>query len=136
MKIGDLPKLSSGMKLAFKMSLVSDHPYHPVGAAIMSNGKILSSGCNQGFKTHTYVKRNGPKNGHCNNRTIHAELAAIFKIKNKSKLNGAIMFVYRHRKDGTFGMSRPCCMCMDILKHYGFKKIVYTTEDGIVEEKI
>ena len=136
MKIGDLPKIHSGMKLAFKMAMISDHPDHPVGAAIMNNGKILSAGCNQGFKTHTYVQRHGIKNGHSNNRTIHAELAAVFKIKNKKNLKGATIFVYRHRKDGSFGMSRPCCMCMDILKHYGFKRIIYTTEQGIVEEKI
>lgn len=136
MKIGDLPKINSGMKLAHKECMASDHPDHPVGAAIMSNGKIIASGCNQGWKTHTYVRQHSWKNGHQNNKTIHAELAAIFKVKNKKKLKGAIIFVYRQTKNGNFGMARPCCMCMDLIRHYGIKKVIYTTEFGLVEEKV
>ena len=136
MRIGDLPKINSGIKQAHQECQLSDHPDHPVGAAIMINGKIISSGCNQGLKTHTYVMQHGWKNGHQNNKTLHAELAAIFKVKNKKNLKGATIFVYRQTKSGTFGMARPCCMCMDLIRHYGIKKVIYTTEHGLVEEKV
>ena len=42
---------------------------------------------------------------------------------------------YSH-KDGGFTNSKPCSHCLSLLKQYGIRKIVYTTEDGLVKAKI
>ena len=133
MKIQDLKELTSGLRKAYEASMDADHPKYQLGAAIMLQGKkIVSTGANLQNKTHPYVFHNG---FHFS-RGIHAELAAIFRVKNKETLKGATIFVYRQTKNGDFANARPCAMCYELIKQYGFKKMVYTTDKGIVEEKV
>lgn len=63
-------------------------------------------------------------------KRTHAELCAILSVRNKSRLKGATMVVFRRRKDGTLGNARPCKKCQDLLDSYGFIKFMYTTENG------
>lgn len=133
MKIQDLKLITSGIKKAYEASLQADHPKYQLGAAIMIQGKkIISTGANLQNKTHPYVFEHGEHYS----RGIHAELAAIFRIKNKETLKGATIFVYRQTKQGDFANARPCPMCLELIKEYGFKKMIYTTDKGIIEEKI
>lgn len=69
-------------------------------------------------------------------KTIHAELAAIIQCKNKSKLKGATIVVYREKKNGELGMAKPCLICQKILKDFGFKNMMYTTEAGWTKEAV
>lgn len=133
MKIQDLKLISSGIKKAYEASLEADHPKYQLGAAIMIQGKkIISSGANLQSKTHPYVFHHGEHFS----RGIHAEMAAIFRVKNKETLKGATIIVYRQTKNGDFANARPCPMCLELIRQYGFKKMIYTTDKGIIEEKI
>lgn len=133
MRIEDLKQLTSGMKKAYEASLLADHPKYLLGCAIMIQGKkIISTGANIQTKTHPYIHYNGS----FFNRGIHAELSAIFRVKNKENLEGATIYIYRQTKNGDFANARPCPMCFELIKKYGFKKMVYTTDSGIVEEKV
>jgi len=132
MKIANLAKITAGFKKAREVSFESESPNFKLGSVIMRKGKILSSGCNQRFKTHPYCKYNGADH----NRNLHAELVSIFRIKNKEILRGATLLVYREHKNGTLANSRPCPMCMNEIKRWGIKKVIYTTNHGIFEEKV
>lgn len=132
MKFVEIPKVTSALKKAKAMSKLSDHPDYKIGAVIVRQGIIISAACNTGTKSHTYIKKNGKDF----NKTLHAEINAIFKVKNKDILKGATIVTYREKKDGTLGMSRPCPMCYELIKKFGIKKIQYTIDDGIKEETV
>lgn len=122
--------LPNSIKKARKESKKSDHTKHKLGASIVKNGKIISSGFNHHKKTNPQIKAIGG----CELKTVHAEMDSIFKLKNKELLKGSTIAVYREKKDGTLGCARPCQICMNFLRFYGVKKIIYTTETGIVIE--
>jgi tRNA(Arg) A34 adenosine deaminase TadA len=124
--------LPSSLKRAREARLMSDHPQHQLGAVIIQKNKIISFGANYIQKTHPAIRFIG-KNEH---KTLHAEMVCILKIKNKDILKGATIAVYREKKDGSFGLSKPCSICYRFLKYYGIKKVIYTTEDGVVEELV
>jgi deoxycytidylate deaminase len=122
--------LPNPIKKARKESRKSDHTKHKLGASIVKNGKIISSGFNHHRKTNPQIKAIGG----CELKTVHAEMDSIFKLKNKELLRGSTVAVYREKKDGSLGCARPCPICMNFLRFYGVKKIIYTTETGIVVE--
>lgn len=55
----------------------------------------------------------------------HAE----FRASRKSDF-GAIAYVARIRRDGSFGMARPCPSCSRIMKSRGIKEAYYTISDN------
>ena len=62
---------------------------------------------------------------------IHAEFAAIV-ASSKKDLKGAHLYVARamRSKGEPIGISRPCRMCMKMIRAAEIKKIYYTTRDG------
>ena len=126
MKLQDVGPIKSSLKLAQTMSFLSTHPDFRLGAVLVKNGKIISKAFNCGKKSHPYIHRNGE----FYNQTIHAELACILKVKNKERLQGATIIVYRERRDGHMANAKPCPMCEKLIRSYGIKKIIYSTEFG------
>ena len=57
-------------------------------------------------------------------------------IKSGTDLTNATLYTFRRKKDGSFGMSRPCPRCMKVIKSLGIKKLVYSTEDGVAKERL
>jgi deoxycytidylate deaminase len=132
MKIQDFKELCSGLKKAYEASLQADHPHYHLGCAIMFQGKQISIGANDKTRSHPYVHYHGEHFNH----GIHAEMAAIFRVKKKDSLKGATIYIYRQTKNGTFANARPCSMCFELIRSLGIKKMVYTVENGIKEEKV
>lgn len=68
---------------------------------------------------------------------LHAEISGINSIKqlniNFSKVK---LYIYRIRKDQSFGLSSPCPSCMETIKDLGIRDIYYTSNDGYVYERI
>ncbi len=104
-------------RLAKSVSKLSQHPRHKLGAVLVVKGKPISVGHNQ-YKTHPEAKYTG----------LHAEIQAL-KSSGKNVIRGSTMFVYREKKDGSLGLSKPCKDCMKELKKFGIKWICYTTEE-------
>lgn len=123
-------KLPNCFRLAKKVSSLSDHPQHKLGAVILINRKPVSVGYNKLYKTHPIMKKYGSL------RTLHAELSAILQIQNKALLQGATMVVYRSDKQGNPKNARPCSTCEEILKSFGITKTIYTVENGYRVEEI
>jgi len=96
-----------------------------LGCVIVKKNSIVSFGWNNMTKTHPRCKTYG--------NYIHAELHAILNT-NPEELKGSTAYVYRERKDGTKGMSRPCPVCSEALKFVGIKKVCYTTDTGFIQE--
>ncbi len=124
-------KLPSYFRKARELSLESNFKIQ-IGASILVKSKVVSSGCNQRFKSSSLTRK------YHNSQMIHAEVAAIIKLKNKDLLKGSTIVVYRQLKNpkGKIALAKPCETCLKILKDYGVKKMIYTTENGYVKEII
>ena len=109
-----------------------------LGSVIFKGGKILGKGINQYNRT-SFLK--------CNNfPAIHAEMSSIIdycnkmKIKfnlnyykkNKNILKNINLMVIRISKNGEFVLSKPCKMCLSIMKYLGVKKVFYINEKGFL----
>ena len=116
-------------RLAQIESLKSNHHSHKMGAVFVRKNHIISSGCNFLTKTHPFVRRLDP------HKTMHAEVDAIFKLKNKDQLKGSSVFIYRENVFGP-AIARPCPICMQILKIFGIRKAYYTVNGQWAMEKI
>jgi|SaaInlStandDraft_2_1057019.scaffolds.fasta_scaffold560243_1 tRNA(Arg) A34 adenosine deaminase TadA len=57
---------------------------------------------------------------------IHAETRVLRKCG-----FGCTLYVARVKRDGSYGLARPCARCMSAIKTKKVNKIYYTTEDGI-----
>lgn len=94
--------------------------------------------------------------GHCSLRTnpfqknfskndsaihFHAENMAIWKaINSRNKINphennlkGTTLYLARTYKNGKQALVTPCCGCMQAIIHFGIKRVIHTTDDGIEE---
>lgn len=73
--------------------------------------------------------------------SIHAEEHALLnftpkhkRYKSRHKLK---MYVIRTLSDSTLGMSKPCDDCIDKMRKFGIRKVIYSDKDGtIVTENI
>ena len=88
-------------------------------------GRLLSVGQNSYTRTHTLMFKAGSKMGKPNSIYLHAEVAALVKIKDWTK--PFRMVVTRHTKDGQPAMAKPCNICMSVIKQTSIKEIEWTT---------
>ncbi len=123
-------ELPTCFRLAKEVSQYSEHHQHKLGAVIYIKNKPVAVGYNQ-IKGHPMMLEN-----HANKKTIHAELSAILSVRNKNRLKGATIVVYRERRNGDTGLSRPCESCQHILKKYGINTWTYTSYDGWITERV
>jgi len=102
-------------KLANKSSLAHKH-----GCIIVKNGKIIS----QAFNTKLIAKlyESVPT-------SIHAEVAAIKKVKNKNQLNGNCeLYVVRVGTPNhyTTKYSKPCETCTHFINKFKIRTVYYS----------
>lgn len=146
MPSSSLPRLTETrinhyLNLAHNACYYSDFMKARLGAVLVYKGKVISVGWNsnktsplqrelnryRGYDVDSSIVRN----------TLHAEVACLIKAKNLDIDWGrANIFVYRIKKDGSAGLSRPCKGCMTFIKSLGIKNIYYTTLDGYAHEII
>lgn len=114
------------IKLAQKMSRLSTHSKARIGAVIANGSREVSRGYNS-IKTHT--RSNTPY------EDLHAEASAIVNAGFR-EIRGCDIYVYRENKNGEMAISKPCIYCQDLIKRSGIRRVIYTTECGIVQEKV
>lgn len=107
-------------KLCEKLSYKSNHSQHRLGCVIVKKNRIVGLGFNSN-KTSPHSPDKF--------KTIHAEFDAICGIS-PNDLKDSTAYILRIRKDGSYGMSKPCETCLLILKHCGVERICYTTQAG------
>ncbi len=115
------------LQLAKELSQMSTHSDHKHGCVIVYKNRVIGKGYNKA-STH-------PKSTHRFNN-LHAEMAALFSIKNDYNYlpRKCIMYVYRQHKNGSPALSKPCPSCTKLIKLNRLSTVVYTTEDGWVVE--
>ena len=105
-----------------------------MAAAVVLKGKIISTGRNQ-YKTHPIATEYGKNNDAI---FLHAETHAIVNSLNhldKDELRKATLYIYRVKhpdNDKTTyinGLAKPCKGCMRAIAEFGFKRVVYTTDN-------
>jgi len=105
--------------LASKVSKLSTHNKHALGAVLVYKNRVISVGTNQN-KTHT--KSPSPY------RHIHAEFSAILNSKLTDFTNCSI-YISRVTPGGKLGLSYPCNHCLKMLQSLNINTIYYTDEN-------
>lgn len=100
-------------------------------ALVVKGNKVISVGYNK-VGTHPIVEKFKTNN---NVDTIHAEIDAVLRAKNKiGDLTGCTVFIARVKwadkpEHPSIGLSKCCDMCHDVLRSLGIKKVVYTLDN-------
>jgi tRNA(Arg) A34 adenosine deaminase TadA len=86
--------------------------YYRHGAVIVYRNKVISSASNMYLSRYTIEK---PHN------SIHAEVNAIMRVKNKHILKHCFLYVVRINNNGEIKNSKPCENCMKIINKHKIK---------------
>lgn len=89
-------------------------------------GKILSIGTNSYLKSHPLQAEFSEKHGRPEAIFLHAEIAALTKCKDWSKIHS--IHIERYDKQGNPRLAKPCKICQSALDTIGVKKITYTQD--------
>ena len=115
-----------GFTAARNASLTSSIRGARMGAAIMASGRVIAVGANYS-RTHPWsVKPNY-------NLNLHAEQCALIRRKHYD-LKGDSIFVYRETQEGLPSISKPCSICLNLIKLSGIKKVRFIDENGLPSE--
>jgi len=87
-------------------------------------GRLLSTGFNSYIKTHTVQAKAANKVGRPSCIYLHAEIAALVKIKDWSKAYKLV--VMRYLKDGTPANAAPCTICREVIGQSGIQEVQHT----------
>lgn len=87
-------------------------------------GRVLSIGKNSYTKTHTLQHHHANKVGLIGKDYQHAEVAAIVKCKDLSKAYS--IHVTRVKGDGSYGLAKPCPICLSAISTTPIKIITHT----------
>ena len=107
----------------------SSAKHHCHYSGIYRNGKKLYTGSNHLRNSY---------NNKCICYSTHAEIDVIHKSLRKlndDDLNGCVIAVVRFGKDGSLKNSRPCNHCLNTMKFYRIKKVMYSTDDGTIKSE-
>lgn len=98
---------------------------HAITAFIYDKrGRLLSVGRNSYIKTHPLMAEASAAVGMPTRIYLHAEVAALVKIKDWSKAYKLV--VTRFNKLGQPVMAAPCLCCQHIVKQTGIKYVSHT----------
>lgn len=100
-----------------------------IGAVLVHRNKIVSVGRNYPLKTHPILRK------YDKHKTLHAEIDCMIGL-DRSLSVGSTIYTYREDRNGNLKKSKPCLMCMSIMRELGIKKVFYTHDKGYSELKI
>lgn len=97
---------------------------------IVQRTTVICWGINKPNKTHPLAN----KWGHRYN-SIHSELSAILSFPHPvNKFHQFTLINVRVRKDASFGRSKPCECCQNMLNAFGVDDVWYTNNKGKFEQ--
>lgn len=111
------------IRLAKKIAEANDnHPQWMLGAVLSRGGSVISVGWNK------------PKNDPSMDipyayLSIHAEADAIRQVYDATD---CVLYVARKRRDGNFGLAKPCKHCQILIRENGIKKVIYTVDNETI----
>lgn len=119
-----MSRLSKFFRLAKKEAEKSCNDDYRHGGILTKGGKVLNVGHNE--IVHCRLAERHKTHGGM--ATRHAEINCILGIDRKIT-TGSTVFVVRISRSGKFRNSKPCDMCVSILKFVGVKRIIYSIGD-------
>ncbi len=104
---------------------------YKLAAVVFKSTRPLAVAHNRMGQTHPLTLRHPyhPDAG------VHAELAAVLKVRWKVDLGRCRLYVVRVMLDGGLGMSKPCKGCASMLREYGVGRVFYN-DGGVVYESV
>lgn len=121
------------LTLAINEALKADHQFR-IGSVLVNGSRIVSKGFNKPHKTHKLAYWNHFKESReC--ATTHAEIDTLINVSKKVS-EKCILYVVRLDALGNLALSKPCDMCMEVIKQMKIKKIIYSIEKnhyGIID---
>jgi len=94
-------------------------------SGIYRNGKKVCIGSNHLRNSY---------NNKCTCYSTHAEMDVIHRaLRMDYPINGCTIAVIRFGRDGSLKNSRPCNHCLESIKFYRIKKIMYSTDEGTIK---
>jgi deoxycytidylate deaminase len=100
---------------------------YSLAAVLVSGGRVLSIGTNQ--QRSCELVQAFRKNSWNN---LHAECAAILKVRRKIDLTGSKIYVARITPSNKISCAAPCEMCLDVIRAYGIKRVIYTIDENTI----
>jgi tRNA(Arg) A34 adenosine deaminase TadA len=91
------------------------------------HGCVIMSGKNVISKGHNHVRNQ------IGTLSIHAEMDALWKMDSEQYSNKKAVIVRLSNAGTKLANSRPCSICMGLLKQHGVNTIAYSTASGKVE---
>lgn len=121
--------------IARQVSHMSDFARVKIGAVVVENSRIISTGHNSN-KTSTIQYRYNFYRGindlpECKHK-LHAEIAALAPLLHKPDVDWrhTSIYVYRELKNGIISCARPCPACARLIKELGIRHIYYSDWNG------
>lgn len=127
---------------AIKTAMESDFDRYHLGCVAVLKNKIIAASPNK-LKTHPMQAKydkfrefnnniiSDPKNIH----SLHAEIACLNILRNQDiNYKDLELYIARLRRDGSYGMARPCIACTQLIQSLGIHNIYYTTNHGFAFE--
>ena len=126
---------------AAKIAMDSKFDVYHLGCVAVLKNRIIASSPNK-LKTHPLQKmydsyrefncRSELKNMH----SLHAEIACLNSLRYQNiNYKDIELYIVRIRRDGNFGLARPCVACSQYIKNLGIHKIFYSTNHGYAYEE-
>jgi tRNA(Arg) A34 adenosine deaminase TadA len=119
-----MTKLIEAIDIAIEQAWKSSGPFRH-GCVVLAGKNIIAKG-------HNHVRRN------IGTLSVHAEMDAVWKMTDSEQYPHKKAVIVRVSSAGTkLSNSRPCEMCMGLLKQHGVHTLVYSTPSGNIKmEKI
>lgn len=108
--------------LAARVASNSSDTEFQIGAVLIRGKNIISTGWNQGSKTHPMQYRMYPQRP---GTGLHAEIHTLQGLR-PYDVAGSDLYICRVRSSGDYGLSKPCDRCMVILRDYSVKRIFFS----------
>ena len=112
-------KLIEAIDIAIDQARKSNGPFKH-GCVVMSGKNVIAKG-----------------NNHVRNKvgtlSIHAEMDAIWKMDSDQYSNKKAVIVRLSNGATKLANSRPCSICMGLLKQHGITTIAYSTSSGSIQ---
>lgn len=128
-------------EVARAVSRTSEFPRVNIGAILIKNTSIISTGVNK-QKEHPLQKYYNSFRfdqeemlDDSMNHFLHAEIDTIVKVRYRD-IVGSTMFIFREDASENLAMSRPCSACFQALREFKISEIYYTDINGFKYEKV
>lgn len=98
---------------------------HKIRATLLDKkGRVLATAVNSYEKTHPIQQKYSDLYGTGEQPFLHAEIAALVRCKDPSKVDRIV--IERYGKNGDPLPAKPCPICQGALRDYGITNIEHT----------